>query len=66
MEEMELARRLKFERASKGLTQEELAKASGVTATTIALIETNRVAHPQPKTIIALATALGVDPQEWL
>ncbi|MFC2006406.1 helix-turn-helix transcriptional regulator [Chloroflexota bacterium] len=54
---------LKKLRLKKLLSQEKLAKLSGVSRTTIVAIE-NRQHLPQPLTIQKLANALEVDPTE--
>lgn len=59
-----LANNLKALRKAKGLTQEALAEAVGVTGTSIAHIETKRT-WPNPDTITSIAVALEV-PEEAL
>jgi transcriptional regulator with XRE-family HTH domain len=54
-----VSRALYFERTSKGLSQTELAAASGVTARTISSIENNRTS-PTKATCQRLAKALGI------
>jgi transcriptional regulator with XRE-family HTH domain len=53
--------RLKVLREEQYLSQRELAKAAGVSPTTIFKLEANQ-ADPQPRTIRKLAKALGVSP----
>lgn len=43
-----------------GMTQEQLARAAGVSTNTVGLVETGKV-DPSPKTLIKLAGALGRD-----
>lgn len=50
--------RLRFE---KGISQENLAFLSGLTASTVAAIETGRKTNPRIATLMALAQGLGVD-----
>jgi transcriptional regulator with XRE-family HTH domain len=57
--------RLKVVRERKALTQEELARASGVSRPTIARIETGDT-EPYPSTTRKLAQALGVDPGDLM
>ncbi|MER6916944.1 tetratricopeptide repeat protein [Streptomyces sp. NPDC000594] len=54
-------RRLRELRTEAGLSQEELANASGVTSRTVADLERGRTRGPQRRTVQALATALGLD-----
>ena len=54
---------LKKLRLKKLLSQDKLAKLSGVSRTTIVAIE-NGQHKPQPLTLQKLANALGVDPSE--
>ena len=54
---------LKRLRLRKLLSQDRLAKLSGVSRTTVVAIENNQH-KPQPLTIQKLANALGVDPSE--
>lgn len=53
--------RLKILRVSQNLSQEELAKKSGVARTTISLIETNSLENIESKTMLKLAVALNCD-----
>ena len=65
-EKMEqLARRIKVLRAMNNMTQEELAKASGVSNCAITFIE-NCKTQARAKTLIKLARALHVDESELL
>lgn len=65
-EKMEqLARRIKVLRAMNNMTQEELAKASGVSNCAITFIENCRT-QARAKTLIKLARALQVDESELL
>lgn len=54
--------RLREQRERRALSQEELAKLSGVSRTTIIKLESGRGAWPQ--TVRKLARALKVDPAE--
>ncbi len=47
-------------REAAGLTQEELADRSGLSRDAVSALERGRRRHPQPQTIRALATALGL------
>ncbi len=53
-------------RRGGGLTQVELAQASGVSQGTIAQIEKGEVDNPRPSTIKKLAGALGVSGMDLL
>jgi transcriptional regulator with XRE-family HTH domain len=48
-------------REQAGLTQEQEAKAAGVSPTTISGIESGKIARPQLRTLLKIARALGVD-----
>lgn len=56
--------RLRQRRQAAGLTQEELASRSGLTAKGIAALESGRRRRPYPHTVRALANALGLDDTE--
>ncbi len=58
--------KLKRLRRGRGMTQEELAEASGVAQSTIAQIENGRRKEPRPGTLKKLAEPLGVDTAELL
>ena len=58
--------KLKRFRRSRGMTQEELAEASGVAQSTIAQIEGGRRKEPRPGTLKRLAKPLGVEIAELL
>lgn len=60
----DLSKRLRALREKRGLTQKELAMRSGVTVA--AMIESGRIGEPQYKTIVALAMALGVTPEDLM
>ena len=60
----ELGRKIRELRAERGWTQNELAKRSGVDRTTIASIETGKVANPSAETFIKLARAFSVRLEE--
>ena len=57
--------RLKSERLAKGLSQEELARASGVTKQGISHIESDRTANPLASTIEPICRRLGLNAR-WL
>jgi transcriptional regulator with XRE-family HTH domain len=46
------------------MTQEQLAKAAGISHRTLVNIETKRVTEPHFSTILKLADALGVEPSQ--
>lgn len=52
--------RIKALRAEKGMTQEDLAEASGVSRLTISKLETGKLINARSKTMFAVAKALGV------
>ena len=52
---------LKEKREYMGMTQEELSRISGVSRTTISLIETGNLKNLESKTMLKLAIALGLD-----
>jgi len=52
---------LRWWRRARGLTQAELAKASGVARSQLAGIERGEVDEPRPDTLRRLAAALGVE-----
>jgi transcriptional regulator with XRE-family HTH domain len=58
-----MASMLKAERERRGLTQEDLARMSGVSRQTINYLENGRQ-RPYAKTLERLSAALGVDPNE--
>lgn len=51
-------------RERRKLTQEELSRASRVAQNTISKLEVNRRANPWHATVVALAVALGVAPEQ--
>ncbi|WP_243788775.1 helix-turn-helix domain-containing protein [Saccharopolyspora gloriosae] len=55
---------LRRRRTAAGLTQEELARRTGISARAIGDMERGRVTRPQTRTLRALATALATDEQE--
>ena len=46
------------------MTQEQLAKAAGISHRTLVNVETNKVTEPHFSTILKLAEALGVEPSQ--
>lgn len=58
--------KLKRLRRGNGLTQVELAEASGVAQSTIAQVESGKREEPHPRTLKKLAEALGVTPADLL
>lgn len=58
---MELNNRLRQIRRTKDITQEELAKAVGVTRQTIIAIEKGHVKRPSDEVMLAIAEYLGCD-----
>lgn len=56
--------RLRRLRRDRELTQEQLAKASGVNQTTISDLENGRTTNPSWETIARIAKALHVDPHD--
>lgn len=57
---MDISDRLRQARLAKELSQEELAKLAGVTQGTIANIENGH--RKQPRGLLSIARALGIDP----
>jgi transcriptional regulator with XRE-family HTH domain len=62
---MKFSERLKQLRAEKGMTQKQLAEASGVPLSTIRQYEQHGV-NPGWDNVVAIATALGVTPDAFL
>jgi transcriptional regulator with XRE-family HTH domain len=56
--------RLREVRLKQGLSQQDLAAKSGVTAANISRIETGETNQPRPSTLRKLAAALGVSVAE--
>jgi len=52
-------------RLRTGLTQEELADRAGVSVRGLRKLEAGEVRRPRPRTVRAIASALGVGPAEW-
>ena len=50
---------IKEKREKLGMSQEELSNKSGVSSTTISALENNTTRTTTPKTLLALAAALG-------
>jgi putative transcriptional regulator len=59
-----LAKKIKELRASKGWTQEDLSKRSGINRVTLASIETNKIKNPSTEIFLKLARAFGIVPEE--
>ena len=59
-----MGNKLKIVRESIGMTQEELAKKSGISRTTISMIENNDEKTTSTKTLLALAKALNTTVKE--
>lgn len=57
---------IRYHRGKAGLTQEQLAERAGVSPTTVVNLENGEIRRPRVTTLQNLATALGVDPQEFL
>jgi transcriptional regulator with XRE-family HTH domain len=55
---------LRTKREQLGLTQEDLEQASGIAQNTISKLESRGQARPGFETVMALATALGVEPAQ--
>ncbi|MDP9484995.1 MAG: helix-turn-helix domain-containing protein [Actinomycetota bacterium] len=64
MRRLELAERIIELREHAGLTQGEAAKRAGVGVTTWSNIETGTITRPHARTVIKIARALGVEPEE--
>lgn len=56
---------IKLQRAKRGWSQEDFAKASGVSCCTIGLIESGKQ-KPSINTIVKLAKALEVEPEKLI
>ncbi|MGW4461822.1 helix-turn-helix domain-containing protein [Micromonospora sp. NPDC004704] len=61
---MPLGQRLRELRRAAGMTMEQLAEASGVSTRAISDVERGQIRAPQPRTLAALSTALGVIDEE--
>lgn len=55
---------LRTMREQRGLTQEQLESLAGVAQNTISRLESSPKSRPVFETVVALATALHVDPQQ--
>ena len=66
MERMRFGLRLALARENRRLTQEELAKKSGVSRQTIIRIETGKCDGVRTETLVKLAKALKVSPNYFL
>jgi transcriptional regulator with XRE-family HTH domain len=60
---MKIGRSVKQQRVRQFMTQEQLAKAAGISPRQLVRIENNEV-EPRFSTILKLGKALGVDPSE--
>lgn len=56
--------RLKSIREEKGISQEELARRTGLSRTTISKIENNEEVNVTTRTIASIAEVFGVSPSE--
>lgn len=65
MTDAELGRAVKLKRLELGLSQSALAKKARVSNTSVCSIETAK-RKSLPKTRMALAVALGVEPEKWI
>jgi transcriptional regulator with XRE-family HTH domain len=63
---MKTGAKVKRYRRGNGLSQVELAEASGVAQSTIAQIENGNIEEPRPRTLVKLAEVLGVTPMDLL
>lgn len=66
MKSSELATMIKLQRARKGISQEQLAKTTGLAIATISFIECGVITKPRASTLVKIADALGADANEWL
>lgn len=65
MTDVEFGKAVRLKRLEQGMSQDALARKARMSNTTVNAVE--RALHEfQPKTKMALAVALGVDPKEWL
>jgi transcriptional regulator with XRE-family HTH domain len=64
MARVELGERIATLREEQALTQAELAERARISPSTLSLIESGKVPHPQVGTIRKIARALGVEPQD--
>lgn len=60
----DVGNRIRQLRTARGMTMEELAHAAGVTLSTVSRIEKGRIARPAWHTMVAMAQALGVTPND--
>ncbi|MCO1654997.1 helix-turn-helix transcriptional regulator [Pseudonocardia sp. S2-4] len=56
---------VRLRRLRTGLTQEELAERAGVSVRGLRKLEVGEITRPRPRTVRALAAALGVGPAGW-
>jgi transcriptional regulator with XRE-family HTH domain len=56
---------IRLRRLLVGLTQEELAERAGLSVRGLRKLEAGAIGSPRPRTVRAIATALGVGPAEW-
>jgi transcriptional regulator with XRE-family HTH domain len=61
-----IGKKLKELREAAGLTQQELAVKAGLSVSNVASIEQRQEGNPRINTVMALASALGVDVAELL
>src|SRR3712207_3925796 len=64
MARVELGERIATLREEQALTQVKLAERARISPSTLSLIESGKVPHPQVGTIRKIARALGVEPQD--
>jgi transcriptional regulator with XRE-family HTH domain len=64
--ELTLGNHIMLQRRKLGMTQTDLAHKSGVGYATISRLENDRGPQPNRATLIALAYALQIDPEELL
>lgn len=65
MTDIEFGQAVRIKRTELGMSQQDLARKAKISNTTVCAAE-NAQKQVQPKTKLALAIALGVDPKEWM